>query len=287
QAIWELKQKADEAPHDHNLRRELLKLFFESREYMERSAGIPESDRSFLLLQERESICCLLIHGAGGTPSEMKELGEHLYSQGYTVYGTRLPLDTRNDQPGITSYLKGRFAGKRNGTGKARRSSSWSECLTQSEILLEMISGYSESTYIIGFSFGGTIAIELALRQKVRGTILIAPAIFPSRSGRYLVFRFWKKIFPGLMKEVSPAKSTMLEFIDRTRSNLSRLPEPLLVVQAADDPVVGQRGFQLLKRLSSDKDSRFIMLKDGGHVIVQGDRCVEVMDICSSFIRGT
>lgn len=287
QTLWELKQKVDEEPDNHTLRRELLRLFYESREYTERLARIPEDDRSFLLLQKSESICCLLIHGAGGSPAEMRELGEHLYSQGYTVYGTRLPIDPGSDQSGIGGYIKGRLSGRKNGPKRPARSSSWSECLSQSEILLDMLQGYSRSVYVIGFSFGGTIALELGQRNKVRGTVLIAPALFPARSRRYLLFRFWRKVLPSLVREISPARSTMMEFIDRIRANIRELPEPVLVIQAQNDPAVGTKGFNLLKRLSKSDYSRFVLLKGGGHVLVKGDKGVEVMELCSDFIRST
>jgi len=134
-------------------------------------------------------------------------------------------------------------------------------------------------------SLGGTIALNLMKKYPVRGTILIAPALFPVKSKRYLSIRFFQKILPSVIKEVIPVKTTMLELIDRTRSDFKPINHPILVIQAVDDPVVSTRVFNYLKKHSRNPRSRFIWLRDGGHQLVQGEKAEEVSKICSDFIR--
>jgi carboxylesterase len=287
QAIWELKQMIEAEPERRSLRRDLLKYFFESRQYVEKRGGIPEDERSFLMLQERESVCCVLLHGAGGTPGEMQPFAEHLFNQGYSVYGVRLPLDPKTADTGFGEYIRSRFPGDkgRQVDQKLRSSNSWSECLSHSRIVLETALGYSSATYLIGFSFGATLALELALKYPLKGTVLISPALVPASSRRHMLFKFWRRIFPSLVKNMDPVRSTMLEFIDNVRTGLKEVPEPMLVIQSADDPVISARGFQILRRASSHPGSKFVLLENGGHVIIKGDRSPKVFDICSSFIR--
>ena len=71
-SVWELGKLVAKHPESITLRADFLKFFHESRIFVERKAGGPDADRSFLLLQDHEALCCLLLHGAGGTPAEMR-----------------------------------------------------------------------------------------------------------------------------------------------------------------------------------------------------------------------
>lgn len=288
QSIWELKQKLELDPEDPGLRRDLLRFFHESRVYSERREGVAEDDRSALLLQERDAVACLLLHGAGGSPAEMHLLAEHLFSQGYTVYSMRLPIDPRMADSGIGDFIRGKIRSKevvRNGGRKTSKTVGWSVCLAEAEVVLDTLFSYSRSVYLVGFSFGATIALNLLSEFPVKGTILISPALFPVRSGRYILFRSWKKILPSVAKEIAPVRSTIMDLIDRTRSQISRIEEPMLVIQAGDDPVVSPRGFHFLRRHATNSRSKFIMIEKGGHVLVNGEQSPKVFDICSRFIR--
>jgi carboxylesterase len=287
QSIWELQKKIDEDPGDIELRRELLKFVHESRLLMEKRAGVPDNERSTLLLQERESLCCLLLHGAGGSPEEMKPLAEHLFSKGYTVYSMHLPLYLKESDSGSKEQGKRsrRGEGVESAVKAARQNATWSVCLAESEVMLETLMSYSPSLYVIGFSFGGTIAINLMKKYAIKGTILLSPALFPQKTARYIWFKILSNLVPSLSKGMAPVKSTMLELMDRTRASLGAVDKPVLVIQAADDPVVSPKGFHLLKRRSKAPSSKFVMLRSGGHVILKGKQSSDIVTLCSDFIR--
>jgi len=285
QTIWELHQEVQRRPGNMVLRRDLIKFFHESRHYTERRDGIPEEERSFLLLQQRESICCLLIHGAGGSPSEMRELGNYLFRQGYTVYGMRLPLEISPDASARCPAETGPWWRDRRGRKNGIEVNPWNVSLAESEIVLDTLLTYNASTYIIGFSFGATIALNLLGTHTPVGTILIAPTIYVVRSGRYLLFQVVRKVLPAAARNLAPCEDTVLELIERTRMQLKSIEVPVCVVHAEDDPLVSPRSLEFLRSRSRNPKSRFHLLPRGGHVLISGENAREVFDICGDFIK--
>ena len=188
QAIWELREQVKAHPDNYEYRRDLLSFWADSRIFVGRRAGVPEPDRPFLMLQERESVACLLIHGAGGSPEEMRPMAEHLFRQGFTVLGIRLPIDPKYGDSGFAEYAGALIRrGPRNGSGK-KDAGSWSECLAQSEVALDTLLTCAPDTYVAGFSFGGTIALNLMQKYPVKGTILLSPGLFPVGGTRFAMF---------------------------------------------------------------------------------------------------
>ena len=284
QTIWELRQEVRRQPGNAVLRRDLVKFFHESMHYAERRDGIPEEERSFLLLQKRESICCLLIHGAGGSPGEMRELGNYLFRQGFTVYAMRLPLEIPPDASARRT-LESRpwWNGRRK--KNAIDVNHWNISLSEAGIILDTLLAYNSSTYLVGFSFGGTVALNLLNTYTPMGVILIAPAIFAMRSGRYLFFQFVRKVLPPAARNVAPRENTVLDLIERTRRRLKSIEIPVCAVQASDDQLVSPKGITFLKSRAHNSKSRFHLLPSGGHLLISGDTGHEVFDICGDFIR--
>ncbi len=283
QTIWELKKKIQKTPKSLNLRKELVKLFHESVVYIERKNSVPEQDRSFLMLQERESLCCLLIHGGGGTPYEMRQLGEHLFEHGYTVYGIRLPLGAASRETYRSSSSKSSIPWKKRLNNSA--TCSWSSCLSTSEITLEILLDYTESTYLIGFSFGGTIAINLMQRYPVKSGVLISPALVSTPTARTIAFQAIRRIAPPVARRLAPLEDTMLDLMERTRANVVSIEQPLLVMQAKNDPVLSMKGFEMLRIRTRNPRSVFVEFERGGHVLVTSENAPEVFNRCSDFIK--
>jgi esterase/lipase len=283
QSIWELRESLKRNPHNNALKRDLLRFFFDSRQFVEMRSGLPEEARSFLYLQERESLCCYLIHGAGGSPGDVRQLGDYLFKHGYTVYAGYLPIGTIESDPYIirASAKKGDGAGRKQAGARF----SWNVCMSMAAIELETLLMYSANTYLFGFSFGGTIALNLMNKYDVKSTVLISPALFPVRTTKYLIFQAFRKVVPFVVRNYIPRESTVIDLIERTRSNLQPIDKPVMVIHAADDPVISAKSFHFLKQHSRNPKSRFELLKSGGHVIVKGEISEKVFRMCSDFIK--
>jgi len=290
QAVWELREQVRLNPGSYEYRKDLLNFWTDSRIFTERRGGVPEPQRSFLMLQDREAVGCLLIHGAGGSPEEMRPMARHLFRQGFTVLGIRLPLDPNYSDTGFSEYMRAIFS-RRGAKGidshGMNGSRSWSACLAQSEVALETLLAYSPDSYVAGFSFGGTIALNLMQKFPVKGTILLSPGLFPMGGTRFAMFWAARRFMPGLTRKAMPVRSMMLDLIERTRSNLGSGPidNPMLVIQAADDPVISARGYQFLQKRAASPKSKFVLLGRGGHVIIEGEDSGKVFDYCGEFIK--
>ena len=110
QSVWELREKVRLNPASYDYRKDLLNFWTDSKIFIERRSGVPEPQRSFLMLQQREAVGCLLIHGAGGSPEEMRPMADYLFRQGFTVLGIRLPLDPNYSDAGFSEYVKAIFS---------------------------------------------------------------------------------------------------------------------------------------------------------------------------------
>ena len=180
-SVWELAKLVAKHPENYAMRADFLRYCHESRLFGERRRNIPEEGRSFLMLQERESLCCFLLHGIGGSPAEMRPLGEHLFRSGHTVYGIRLALG--GDGAGARPAQNGRrLAGRllRRRDGRDRSGYDWERCLADADTVLGMLLTFSRSICVFGFSFGGALA-SILWKAAVEAS-LIWSRNFSSRS---------------------------------------------------------------------------------------------------------
>ena len=101
---------------------------------------------------------CLLVHGLGCGPIQMRELAENLSSWGFTARGILLP-------------------GHCGDTSDIARSSlhDWAEKVSSEYFQLKSRHG---KVVVIGFSLGALLALQLAIKQPVEGVIVMGAPIY-------------------------------------------------------------------------------------------------------------
>ena len=124
------------------------------------------------------------------------------------------------------------------------------------DFLIKEKSVRSEDIFVLGYSLGSAIAVELVATQNTGGLILQTPFL----SGRRLK-RFW------LGEEGMPIEDDDNSF--PTSSRLSSILVPTLVIHGTSDDVVPfSQGEAVFNRIAS-KEKAFVTVKDAGHCTFQ------------------
>lgn len=257
--------------------------FMHPEESKERAVGAP-----FLLKGTSRRLGVVLMHGFLSAPREMLELAEHLNRKGYWVYCTR--LSGHGTSPEDLAI---------------RRESDWIESV---DIGYAMMSAICRKVVIGGFSFGGGLALDCAIRVSgLAGVFAVSPPFLL----RNLSTRFapavadWNRLMDrvhlhGAAKEYvenSPERpeinyvrvpiAALAEF-ERFMSDLEpRLAEvtvPTLIVQAQGDPVVDAEKNSLLFNQIGSVKKKYLSFDFNRHGILAGDGSENVHTAISEFI---
>lgn len=206
----------------------------------------------------------LLVHGFPGTPAEMRELGEALHRQGWTVRLMRLP----GHGCGYRSLLQ-------------TRAPEWEQAVIEELAILKYT---HKPVLLVGYSLGGGLAVPAAAEGRPAGLILLAPFWIDERWWfrmlRFLLRPFlpvavnpFKRMrldmmqFHAAIEDVIPDFDFSAEHIQaamrgfrlpvlfveqflhvsrRVRQYAPRMDLPVLVVQAAEDRFVRREATQKL-----------------------------------------
>jgi esterase/lipase len=261
--IWEIQRQVGAQPDQPRYRRELLRAHFLQHFEFDKAFHVPRDDRSFLFLQDQESPACLLIHGAQGTPAEMRELGSHLYARGVSVY---CPRFSRTDSK--------------------ERMVSWESWVTQAQISLETVCTFSKTTFVVGLSLGATIAMVLCnLNESLRGAVLLAPALYPRAGIKTRIYQFGRIVTPTVFYRLAGWNGEVLRAMDYVKKNTKKIAVPVLAVQAADDRHLSHRGLKFVRRHCENPASDIKLLPHGSHVLTRGAAKAEVFGHVQAFLE--
>jgi len=228
---------------------------------------------------------CLMVHGFTGAPNEVRPLGEHLASLGYTVLGVRLAGHGTTMQDLIRM-----------------REQDWIASVDDGYNLLQ---GLCDRIYILGLSLGGALTLHAASRLKVAGIVAMsAPYETPDKTISSLrpllpllsqVWRYRPKRKPRV-----PGPSGMLlnypampirsfaetdDMIQLMRASLSKVNVPALIIHSkADRSVPVDHAPRIFDELgSTEKD--ILILEKNGHVVTRGPGQEDVFKACEDFIQ--
>ena len=232
---------------------------------------------------------CLLIHGFTGTPDELRSLGEHLSKQSYHVLAPRLPGHGTSPEDMMLT-----------------KKDDW---LAECEKNLQKLSRLSMPIFIVGFSMGGLLSLQLAhqFSSLIQGIVVMAsPFFFSGFQGRYLAPILRKLPFYPTIKPYYPKVPTdalqpvdhivydrmptqcifsLYDLMKETRVILPQIQIPTLLIYSQLDPTVSIRNFHYInKKLQNNK--KVLLLEKSGHVIPKDIEHETVQKKIVDFIEG-
>ncbi|HTT74723.1 MAG TPA: alpha/beta fold hydrolase [Candidatus Binataceae bacterium] len=241
-------------------------------------------------LFDGSGLSLLLVHGFGGTPYEMRYLGERVNAAGARVLGVRLAghASTAEDL-GASTY------------------DNWYESVIDG---LEQLRGYGDPIVVAGLSMGALLCARLTLdqREAIAGLVLIAPAFFigfPQRlalsliepfegftDNIYLQQRGGSDIHDNAARSVHPRHNLMslraalhLHQLARlVRARLGEIIQPTLLIHSRLDhtcPYDKNTGYVMSHLGSAEK--RAVILEESYHVITVDSEKDRVAEEVTSF----
>ncbi|MGP0065818.1 MAG: alpha/beta hydrolase [Isosphaeraceae bacterium] len=236
---------------------------------------------------------CLVLHGLGGGRYELEPVIAGLEAEGLRVSAPVLP--------------------GHDGPGPVMPSSSWRDWTAAVESSFDELAAGGGPVIVVGFSTGGTLALELASRRPVARLVLLAPflairhsGLIPIRSSTIL--GLLSRFKPDLPRRAPAVKDrdmrrlaadsdrfrtfnlgaamSALELIEEVKPLIPRITVPTLIIQGKHDSVV-EPGWasELYRLLGSTRKSLVVMPRSDHLVALDRDR-EQVIALTRDFVLG-
>lgn len=202
-------------------------------------------------------IGCLLIHGFGGNIGEMLPLIEYLNNQGFIT---------------LCPELKG-HTGKRGDLAHVK----YMEWIESAEEGLHSLKCQCDAIVLIGFSMGGLIAANLAVKYKISAMITLNMPIYywdfkriavniknDFRTKEYSNLKYY--IRSSFDKPLS-ALANFRMLLKKTKYILKEVQCPILIVQALEDDTVHWKSANYIYDNVSSNCKKIRFYKDSGHLV--------------------
>jgi carboxylesterase len=233
-------------------------------------------------------IGCLLSHGFTASPQEVRELGEYLNQQGYTVLGVRL------------------FGHGTRWQDLAR--SRWTDWLASVEDGYHLLRGHCDQIIPIGLSTGSMLNLILAARIHFPAIVAMAtpidlPAI-PALRLLYPVLRPLSRLIPAIKKGAPDWRDpeALIARVDYDRYPLRAVHEfgrcvravqhalptvtsPLLLLHSSEDGFVLPEHSQRIAATVASSHVKIQFIENSNHVISSDAQRFEVFQITAAFIE--
>lgn len=263
--IWELQQLIESGQAKSRARQMLLRAYAEQVAHTEDELGVPEEDRAFILAREDTRDGILLVHGATGSPRDLKDMAEFLHAGGFSVYNMRLPghgLQEPNEAE-----------------------MRWESALYDVEARYRQLSDCCKNVAVVGYSFGATLAMQMELKPRPSALVVIAPALFPRLD-------WFKRTLTSLgldrfefVRRALGWQTELLGAMAAARKQKWWYGIPVHATMCKDDPRIDTRSMSFLRSRLTHHRTVLREYAMGGHEFHKGDLADEVHREVLDFLR--
>ncbi|MBU0615465.1 MAG: alpha/beta hydrolase [Nanoarchaeota archaeon] len=221
--------------------------------------------------------CILLTHGFAGTPWEVKELGQYLNDQGYTVKGILLPGH------GTTAHDLSQ--------------TTWQEWYSKLEQAYLELKPSCTNIFAGGVSTGASLSLYLAENYNISGIILMDTIIYPVNTYAYYTnilkyFVRYKKNTRLIEDEEQyyythkpvAAVNQLMRFIGVLKKDISKVTEPALIIHYDNDYTSKPKSAQYVYDNIQSENKELIWLNNTFHVPTKGEEKLFVFEKTEEFI---
>lgn len=231
----------------------------------------------------------ILVHGFTGSPDDMRELANYLSARNYAVRAVRLAGHGTIDWQNLKKY-------------------SYYDWWKSLEDEVKNAAGKYRKVYLIGYSFGGNLSLDLAARYPhiIKGVISLGVSVYMRRE---LLIRTMLPIYHLLFKHYRKAyvkKSTLSEylatgsyqhiptksiydfyhFVDLyTKRELHKVTVPALIVHSRDDAVTHPTSSSFVYNNISSAVKELLLLDDVNHNPIRSERKNIIFEKIVKFIE--
>ena len=213
---------------------------------------------------------CLLIHGFSGSPGEIRLLGQYLSNQGYTVLGIRLPgHGTRIEDLNRITWQ------------------DWANAVLDG---WHILSAQTEQVFLVGFSMGGALALQLAPILPAAGLICLSTPYELGPDSRMNFFTIFSNIISYASQgpsdcelenqaedhfsyEKYPLKGLiqLVRLLESMRESLPEIKTPTFLIHSQNDIGIPPQNMErIVQALGTPlPEIRTLLLKNSGHVVTR------------------
>lgn len=209
-------------------------------------------------------IGCLLIHGFTSTPAELRELGEKLRDEGYTVCGVKLAGHGTT----VDDFEK----------------SKYTDWINSVETSYNKLKACCSKIYVIGHSMGGVLALNLSENYDIDKLVLLAPALINKDKNSLLVpvvkhfmkYTEWApterpkeetRYLLGYSKIPLTCVHELIKLQKVTKAKLNKINKPILIIHSEKDDAIDTKGINIIEKIVGPKLIKKITLSKCGHNI--------------------
>lgn len=223
---------------------------------------------------KNNNIGCLILHGFGGDVKEVVPLAASLIDRGYKVFCPSLKGHTgrRKDLQGV----------------------SYNDWIVSAEEGLSSLQLECDVVYIIGFSMGGLLAINVGLNHDIGGIVTINTPIYYLNIKRAFinsVNMLRRKDIKTIRRNIKASRTlpffSLLNFVllvKATKPQINRVRCPLFVAQAINDPTVRMISADYIFQTASSAIKRIEFYESSEHLILLSPEADLVIKDVSEFI---